>query len=951
MNPARRRRIWRLGTVLPAIASAVLGLGAVALSETGAPHLRAVSWQDGSPVGNLDRTGLVPGGMRAIGWDLDPNARTKPVRTFARVDNRWVAGTTSDIARSDVLKAHPLAGANHGFNFVIPVPEGRHVVCIGARNLYTGHDTVFRCLTWSFDYGPLGSISAFGTKPGAIHVSGWTFDRDAFSTPITTVITIDGTAHNVVANAARPVVPAATYGNAGPNHGFDVTYPVSQGSHRVCVTTKNVGYGTDNSLGCKTLTLQESPVGNLDSAGKSGSRLRVTGWAYDPDALSTALSVAIRIDSTTYTTVADIARRDVEAAHPGVGQYHGFAQSYTVPEGSHKVCVTVRNVSFGSDLAFPCRTVAVEFTPTAALLSLSATSTGARVTGWATDPDTSSPIPVVISVDGRSVATLTANRSGNPHSGHQFATSLTLKSGNHTVCATAKNVLYGTHDSTPACRTISLALRPLGAFESLTRASGSTDLQVTGWALDPDTNSPLSVTATLDGASLPAIVADATRTDIGQRYPYGNAHGISTTITADDGEHTVCLTAKNVGGGTDLNLGCKIIIAVHPTAPSAPQNVNAQAGYGGATLTWSPPASDGGAPWTNYTVTASPGGASVTTGPTTTTATITGLKPSTTYSFTVTATNVAGTSAAATSASVKTQASPPAQTTPAPVSTSRYIRNVRGASSTEQATLRSEGKADAIANPSGHGYLILLDIGGQDQYDGGVVLSATTRFITYGNLVTDIKAYIDGYHSGQRASAPITIAIGTNNDMDVTSAAGKAWATQVVNPLVSYASKYTGMTIAGANDIEPGFRASYSATKNWLTGYLSATSAPFVFNGSADGCSWSQTSRGCNNGWNMSGLYYLAAGAAPIRMLNLPQIYNTTMAAQWKYISLTGIAQNQPRINFAGTLTEWTACDQSNSCGSLTGHTAWSTLWSNLQSDSRLKVGSLPYSTDLRIDS
>jgi hypothetical protein len=101
----------------------------------------------------------------------------------------------------------------------------------------------------------------------------------------------------------------------------------------------------------------------------------------------------------------------------------------------------------------------------------------------------------------------------------------------------------------------------------------------------------------------------------------------------------------------------------------------------------------------------------------------------------------------------------------------------------------------------------------------------------------------------------------------------------------------------------------------------------------------------------MSGLYHLAAGAAPIRMLNLPQIYNTTMAAQWKYISLTGIAAGSPRINFGGTLTEWTACNQAHSCGSLTGRTAWQTMWNNLQSDNRLKVGSLPYATDLRIDS
>jgi hypothetical protein len=261
-----------------------------------------------------------------------------------------------------------------------------------------------------------------------------------------------------------------------------------------------------------------------------------------------------------------------------------------------------------------------------------------------------------------------------------------------------------------------------------------------------------------------------------------------------------------------------------------------------------------------------------------------------------------------------------------------------------------EGAIDAYYNPSGHGYLVLLDIGGQDSYDGGVVLSATTKFVPYPTLVADIKAYVDGYASKQKPSAPVTIAIGTNNDMDVTKAAGRDWANRVVDPVVAYAAKYPGITIAGANDIEPGFRGTYSATKSWLSGYLAATAAPFVFNGSADGCSWTQPNRHCNNGWTMAGLYLLAGGLAPTRILNLPQIYNTTMPKQWKYISLTGVNAGQPRINFGGPLTEWTACDQSRSCGSITGNSAWTQLWNQLQSVSPLKVASLPYSTDLRID-
>jgi hypothetical protein len=100
----------------------------------------------------------------------------------------------------------------------------------------------------------------------------------------------------------------------------------------------------------------------------------------------------------------------------------------------------------------------------------------------------------------------------------------------------------------------------------------------------------------------------------------------------------------------------------------------------------------------------------------------------------------------------------------------------------------------------------------------------------------------------------------------------------------------------------------------------------------------------------MAGLFYLAGGASPTRIINLPQIYNTTMAAQWRYISLTGVNAGSPRINFGGALTEWTACQQAGGCGSLTGNSAWNTMWSQLNADPRLRITSLPYSTDLRID-
>ena len=99
------------------------------------------------------------------------------------------------------------------------------------------------------------------------------------------------------------------------------------------------------------------------------------------------------------------------------------------------------------------------------------------------------------------------------------------------------------------------------------------------------------------------------------------------------------------------------------TAPGAPTITGVTVGDGQATVTFTPPASNGGATITKYTVTANPGG--ITQDCAGSPCTVTGLTNGTAYTFTVTATNSAGGGDSSTASDSATPA-PTAAATPVP---------------------------------------------------------------------------------------------------------------------------------------------------------------------------------------------------------------------------------------------------------------------------------------------
>jgi alpha-tubulin suppressor-like RCC1 family protein len=209
---------------------------------------------------------------------------------------------------------------------------------------------------------------------------------------------------------------------------------------------------------------------------------------------------------------------------------------------------------------------------------------------------------------------------------------------------------------------------------------------------------------------------------------------LSCTVTGltNGTGYTFTVTAANVAGSSSVS---NPSAAVYPrTVPGSPTTVTATAGNAAATAIWVAPTSNGGSTIEGYTVTSDPDAKTCTTTGALT-CTVTGLTNGTGYTFTVTATNVVGSSSvSAASVAVVALASTVKSVSPGRVLESRsgnpeYItvdglfqgtgRTAAGQIAEIKVTDRAGVPADAEAvflnvvavSPSGPGYLTVFPCG------------------------------------------------------------------------------------------------------------------------------------------------------------------------------------------------------------------------------------------------
>jgi hypothetical protein len=403
--------------------------------------------------GNLEVVAVEGNNTRVSGWALDYDTQD-PVIVQVYLNDVMSVQVSAELWRTDVSAAYPGYGWGHGFDVRVPHPGPAHTLCVVARNsgwnvgdLQLGCRTIPERTTGT----PWGTLDEATAGRGAVRVRGWTLDPDR-PDPAAVHVYIDGSfAGAGLANGGRPDVGAA-YPRAGAAHGFDFTVPAPPGSHQVCVYAINLGGDASPNavVGCRTVTVPTgAPIGHVDEAFTAPGLLRVRGWTLDPDTPSPT-RVDVYVDGAfAATATADRSRPDVGAAYPGAGAAHGFELLVGVGAGVHRVdTYAINRDSADPNSLIDSRSVQTPTGPPFGVLDrVDGVAGGARVQGWAIDPDTVDPIPVHVYVDGRPVRAVPANAL-RPDVGaayplytatHGFDTTVPMASGSHVVEAYAIN--------------------------------------------------------------------------------------------------------------------------------------------------------------------------------------------------------------------------------------------------------------------------------------------------------------------------------------------------------------------------------------------------------------------------------------------------------------------------------------------------------------------------------
>jgi cell wall-associated NlpC family hydrolase len=199
------------------------------------------------------------------------------------------------------------------------------------------------------------------------------------------------------------------------------------------------------------------PIGVLETVvANHGGSYTLSGWAADPDALTSNATVLVLVDGQKRgSVVTSVARPRIVSRHH-TGPTPGFETTVSPGSGVHSVCVAVSNALQGLPTVLRCFTtplgsaVTGNHDPQGQVTYTGASVNTMTVSGHVSDPDFSaSRMVVVLYVDGSSAKTVDTNW-GKTKAGtnvNHFSITVPVASGSHLGCVWVVNIGFGSNSS------------------------------------------------------------------------------------------------------------------------------------------------------------------------------------------------------------------------------------------------------------------------------------------------------------------------------------------------------------------------------------------------------------------------------------------------------------------------------------------------------------------------
>jgi hypothetical protein len=304
------------------------------------------------PIGHLDSvTAVAPHVARLAGWSYDPDHPSLPGRIILTMDGVAVFSGETSVARPDVQAVQHTATNLLGFSVTASVGPGIHTACLyGVDRDGLGNNQI-ECLRLSMS-DVLGSVDAV-TPAGlrSVTVVGWSFDPSDTAAPGRVQAYVDGGATSGVVTTSLPRPDVQSFFHTAiDSYGYSFTVPVPGGSHSVCVYGLDATGTSSVPLRCVSVTMPQNPLGNVEHVSHTAAGYTISGWAFDPDALTASASVEIYLGGTLAATVeANGARPDVQAIYGLPGDSVGFSVSIPASATKREVKVVAVNAGPGTN--------------------------------------------------------------------------------------------------------------------------------------------------------------------------------------------------------------------------------------------------------------------------------------------------------------------------------------------------------------------------------------------------------------------------------------------------------------------------------------------------------------------------------------------------------------------------------------------------------------------------